>query len=422
MVRASAIGDRAPLSLMALVAALVLLPLARIAFMAPEPGPLQSFLRFAHIPLVELGLITLMLREGGSLRAACRPTAPAIALLAGLWLAAMAVSTALSDHPGPALSKNVEYLIHALFFLVLLKAGYSARQVRCVAIAAVGALLVYLVALAVILVLAPPPDGLWRYAMPGFRNVRHLDYWLGAVLAGLLAARLTLRQGVFAGWRGHIADMAALAFWFALFWTGGRGAALAALLAGGLVVYGSGRIGGAAGPVRQAAIMLLAMALAVAFPVDEPSFGILRFLEESRFATLNAFSSGRLAIWDEAIRLWLNAPLFGLGAGQAVLHMQASHGVFLQPHNVALQWLMAWGLAGAAPALGLLARQVLRAWRVTMATGSPGGIFALALVLATAANALIDGTLYHPYPVFLFAVFLALGLLPRAIAESEGVA
>jgi len=407
MARASAMPDRTPLSLKALVAALLLLPLLRIGFMVPEPGPVESFLRFAHIPLVELGLIALMLREGGGLVAACRPSSRGVGLLAGLWLAAMAVSTLLSDHPGPALSKNAEYLIHALFFLVLLGAGYSTRQLRIVVVAAVVSLLLYLVAMAVIVAfIAPPPDGLWRFAMPGFRNVRHLDYWLGAVLAGLLAARFAARDESFAGWRGHAADLTALAVWFALFWSGGRGAVLAALLAVGLVVCRTGLGGKMRLAGRQAVIAVLAMALSVAFPLDEPSFGIVRFLD--KYESLNVMTSGRLDMWAEAIRLWLDAPLFGIGAGQAALQMERARGVFLHPHNAILQWLLAWGLTGALPACIVLGRLLWRAWRKTVARAAPARVFALALALAIAANAMIDGSLYHPYPVFLFAAFLAM--------------
>jgi len=147
-------------------------------------------------------------------------------------------------------------------------------------------------------------------------------------------------------------------------------------------------------------------ALSVAFPLDEPSFGIVRFLD--KYESLNVMTSGRLDMWAEAIRLWLDAPLFGIGAGQAALQMERARGVFLHPHNVVLQWLLAWGLTGALPACIVLGRLLWRRWREMTADAAPARVFALALALAIAANAMIDGSLYHPYPVFLFAAFLAM--------------
>jgi O-antigen ligase len=104
---------------------------------------------------------------------------------------------------------------------------------------------------------------------------------------------------------------------------------------------------------------------------------------------LRTGSSGRDGLWIKALELWQEHPLLGVGGNNFVTSepwLLNGH-----PHNLPLQWISEWGVAGLLAMLLLvpLAVQCYRHRRIMPA-------FALSAVVSVGVDALFSGVLDYP--------------------------
>lgn len=104
---------------------------------------------------------------------------------------------------------------------------------------------------------------------------------------------------------------------------------------------------------------------------------------------LRTGSSGRDGLWIKALELWQEHPILGVGGNNFV----TSNPWFLNshPHNLPLQWISEWGIAGLLAMLLLvpLAVQFYRHRQIMPA-------FALGAVIAVGVDALFSGVMDYP--------------------------
>ena len=333
-----------------------------------------------------------------------------------LWLLASLMTLNTAVEPGQASHKYVQYLLHFLFTLGLF--SFLAKEKQAVSTLYMTLLLSLYLMLGVFIILtavmSQQPDFNWKGHLPGFSNVRHLDYLLAVMLSATVMLPYILKNEC----RGlsqafFLATLFLL--WLLLCWTGGRGSILSAFLATGLCLFVMRKHI----LTRKLVITFLAAMIAGALvslflPVPHHSYGLFRFSPE-QLGGVNQYSSNRFSIWLESLELWLASPWFGIGAGQTLYVLaRAASSQFVQPHNVVVQALLAWGVVGGLPFLAVLGGSLWSAFRhiEQRMTQNPSAIAGLAIMLTIAANAMIDGTLYHPMPTFLFLIGMGLALTP----------
>ena len=410
--KATVAGMRPGIAILAF--AMLLVPMFNgLLFWTPESAPLSvgmdrlRFFGFAFLAF-EVVAIFVAMRGGPVLprQLAAAPVAVRFGLAA---VAAIAFGTAIfaATVPAVALLRTVSWCVHLLFGLSVAAIVASAARVevlRLAAALAAGSILYIAVVVAYVASRTQPDAIEWIAAMPGYNNVRHMGYYLAATYGlalGLAIIRLPISRH-HAGLAGAVALAAAAA----LCWSGTRGgiAAVVAAVAVQLVAgRGTWRI-----PLIALTMATLAggAVLSQVHSVDDASFGIARFEDKSQ-GGLETASNGRAAIWRDTITAIGVRPLFGHGEGQTSFVVEAALGAYVHPHNVVLQMLLAWGIAGGGIALALVAW----AWlRVNAATRrGPDARLPFHLMASTlVAYAFIDGTLFHPQPLMLAA--LAVGV------------
>lgn len=247
----------------------------------------------------------------------------------------------------------------------------------------------------------------WASALPGFISVRHFGSWTGAVAAGLLASLLFSTQPRWVGWRQAAYVLAAAL----TIWSGTRGAifgmavAMGALILLGRRVPGSRAIGIAAGLTGIACIVAWICA-----PRGLPEFLLWTAGND---ASADMMTGGRLALWSATIARWLQSPVFGWGSGSIFWEVYVGW-AHTQPHNVILQFLISWGIVGAAGGLWLLGRAIVAVSQ--FAAGQRRLYPALAVLFCLLAMSLIEGMLH--YPRFIEPIFALLAMLLAARQRS----
>lgn len=120
-------------------------------------------------------------------------------------------------------------------------------------------------------------------------------------------------------------------------------------------------------------------------------------------------TSGRTELWEKAIKLWSEQPIWGIGGNHFSLY--PPNYISAHPHNILIQWFSEWGLAGVLVFL-LLCPLVYTVFKYRCNI-SP---FILAAVVALAVNALFSGVLVYPVSqiLALFPLAWAMAQLPTA--------
>ncbi len=264
-----------------------------------------------------------------------------------------------------------------------------------------------LVALAMLTIwrfqLPPPaasvPGGVieWGSALPGFINVRHFGSWTGAIAAGLMLALLY-------GEEGEDRRLSSLAYLLAAgltCWSGTRAAILAMAVVALVALVSLRRWPERARLVHVAGLSALALGLALLLLPDDPVF----YLYASGDAQdANAATGGRLALWHATFARWQDAPLFGWGSGSTFWEVFVGW-THTQPHNVVLQFLISWGVVGAAGGLWLLGRAIVATHRTGMGDAAlrplTGMLYSLLFM------SLLEGMLHYPRFIMMIAVGFA---------------
>lgn len=250
----------------------------------------------------------------------------------------------------------------------------------------------------------------WFSRFPFVGHARHAGYnMLVAVLAGvfLLLSEPLPRQRVFIG--SALFLVAAC-----LFWLGGRGSMLSALVALGVVFVW----------VRQKLIIdrrllvitlsvvvcaVIAAHFAAAFSWNGVSNSIGRSVAAEN---ANGLSSGRLTIWLYSLAAIRDDWFLGLGS-QGYLFIPGKLRSTAMPHNVIVQFLVEWGVMGTLLFLSLFLyglRQIFMRLRKSTLLINAEILSAATIVIALAVHGLTDGTFYHGKASFYMALCFAVCL------------
>lgn len=238
----------------------------------------------------------------------------------------------------------------------------------------------------------PPADSvpggriMWPSAIPGFISVRHFGSWSGAIAAGAMVALLYDREAR----RLPTAALYLLAAGLTC-WSGTRAAVLAMAVVALVMLVSLRRLPEWRAMALVAGLSLVAFAAAEALaPAGLSEFSL--FAREN-MQTMNGVTSGRIDLWRETWARWREAPLFGWGTGSVFWEVDVgwSH---TQPHNVILQFLISWGIVGAAGGLWLLGRAIGATHRT--GTGDPALRPLTAMLHALLFMSLLEGMLHYP--------------------------
>ena len=146
-------------------------------------------------------------------------------------------------------------------------------------------------------------------------------------------------------------------------------------------------------------------------------FFALQYIVPEFFANtvLRSDSSGRVELWLKTLQLWRENPILGVGGNNFI----TSNPWILNghPHNIPLQWLSEWGVAGLLASLLLIPFAILffRHRQVLP-------VFVWGAAIAVSVDALLSGVMVYPLSqmlgLWLFAWLIA--LLPRQSSVANG--
>jgi O-antigen ligase len=370
---------------------------ALVTWVAVEPTPLRTFTLYTALPIVaaELFVIIVALREGliGWLRQSRMP-ALAIAALAGWLVIAFVTSGFLAPSKPAAIRWTVHLAIHLAF-------GFSVAHLACRTVrirdliacylAGFGAYMIVFVAFAVT---AWGSRTDWIHNLPAAIHIRHV---------GIYAAAMTgISIGAMAGARSRIAwicttFMASTGFALGM-WTGSRGMVLSvvgATMLSAILISAMRRIT----VLGTAALSLAAGIVAAAwFPV--PNGDMMGVTRQVTATTQHELTTGRVQIWVNVLDAIGHRPFLGYGPAQ--MPIVAPFADMGQPHNLILQILLDWGIAGLVCVL-ILAFYYAR--RAVPALHKEGGRLAAPFMgmISLLALSMIDAAMFHVLPISIFA-------------------
>lgn len=356
----------------------------------------ERFVRARSVPVAgaELFVIALAFREGmlSTLRSGRWPKAVLIAA-AGLLLIAL-TTAAFAPDPRKALMLTGYWIIHVLFgFAVVQLCGRRMRPAHLIRAYLAGFVLFTAVFILFVLQIPDTSRFDWTRGLPAGTHIRHLGYYAAAII-GLCAGIMAVADRR-APWAAAFA-VATLACGFA-FWTGSRGtiaAAAGGLVIGLIVVPAARKARCWAGMIGSAAT---GAAIVYWLPSPAANMGFARTIEASAGDNI---ATGRTEMWRIVLERIMERPLFGYGEGQ--MRSVATYSVMVQPHNVLLQTMLAWGAIGTLCILFLALAYARRAIPAVRSDGNE--LAAPFLAMATlAAFSLFDGALFYALPISMFA-------------------
>lgn len=246
----------------------------------------------------------------------------------------------------------------------------------------------------------------WASALPGFISVRHFGSWTGAIAAGLMVALLYGKKEP-----DRRTSLLYLLGAGLTCWSGTRGGVLAMAVVALIALVGLRRLPDTRALLHVSGLSALALLGAIIFSTGLPEFAL--FLKED-VASAGAMAAGRLELWHDTFFRWLAAPLFGWGSGSTFWEVNIGW-AHTQPHNVVLQFLISWGIVGAAGALWLLGRAIGATYRVGMQDDRLRPL--AATLYALLFMSLLEGMLY--YPRFIMVIMIGFAILLSECAWRE---
>ncbi len=323
-----------------------------------------------------------------------------------LIFAVFASSLQVSEYPLRSVTISIITSIHLLFaFSIFHLLRRSHIEDLRPFIMLLGAGLISLAALTIWRFALPPPASMvpggvieWGSALPGFISVRHLGSWTGAIAAGFLVMILYGEEKSRVSWvQGLYFLSAAMTVW-----SGTRAAILAMVVTTMILVAAKRKLPSIHAIGVTAMLTGAAMTAAwVLLPYDDPSF--LLFAPADA-VTASSMSGGRLDLWAATFQKWQTAPLLGLGSGSTFWEVYVGW-PHTQPHNALLQFLISWGIVGAAAALWLLGRAITTVHSVAVRSASL--LPMIAILYALLIMSLLEGMLHYPRFIMLIIVIIA---------------
>jgi O-antigen ligase len=349
-------------------------------------------------------------------------TASQIAIL--VWLATLAyVNLAVAPFGYGARLFVLVMLMHGLFALALvdrLAFGWAGLQDRLLIAVGWGALTYCVVAYGLLWTVRDLSAFDWWQPGVGVSHVRQFAFYgvtCAAIGAGLAAsiASSSGRVRVFTSFL-FIAVGGGMCLW-----SGGRAAAGALLLTLALAVAIS-----APGTRKRAAWIIATAAVAGTGLslgwLPHETYGLPRILnsvQPNDAGGLRQYTTGRTQIWVETLQLWAERPLMGYGMGQFKFLVPAAVSTYTHPHNAPIQFLFQWGLVGTAAVL-VMARKAIVEYAATIrAPDSSAGKVAVCLLTGHGAMSMLEGNLFHTYPVSI--VILALAVLGTLQNKAQSI-
>lgn len=315
-----------------------------------------------------------------------------------VWLAiAWASALAIAPRPDIAGMRTAIWILHLLFGVAVFRFGESgALKPEFFARAILAGFAAYAALLAIFVVqLADPYRFNWASGGPGMPYLRHIGYYCAAVvglgMGALVVTRTRRAWGLTTLCMGGAVAMAC--------WSGTRGTFFAVISAYVIALL-------ALPLMREWKVawgLVASLAGGIAFSLLLPAYnnvmGIFR-VASALSPSSEDIGSRRFEVWERTLGLVSGRPFFGHGEGQ--LKFLISQDLALpQPHNLELQLLFAWGLAGAV-AIALPA--ILLVSRMSMPLREQGTLQSSAMgALTLLTYAQIDGTLFHVHPLAIFA-------------------
>lgn len=326
--------------------------------------------------------------------------------LYALILVAFASALRAIHYPSDAVIRTELYVVHLAFGLATcsLLAKMPEAALDRLAWWLVGGVVGYLLLLFPYVVQKESVPGFdWGWFGLAVHNIRQVGFFLAPAIVISLA--LSLNDGRIT----RTAMIVVTILMFAVtFWSGTRGVIFAvgsALLAAPIVLpFGTSfRLW-----VTAAASALIGVPLSLLHVVDHPAFGFIKRVSNTPGDSL---TSGRAELWANSIELIPQRPFLGYGESEFRYAAEAALGIYGHPHNAPLQFAVQWGIPAA---ILLLVMTAVLTWKATEATRRLRTLapFWLALV-ALLAYSLIDGAFYHPYPIMMFALCMAVMLTRR---------
>jgi hypothetical protein len=378
--------------------------------------------RLLELPFVacEMVVLHIALKRGFRDRDVWQPLPRDVKIAAGLLLIGLTVSSVfVSKSPAASVSISIFTVVHVRFAAAVY---YLTRRDRLagvhtfvplLALGLIGLLLVTAWRFSFPPPLKDVPGGTieWPSALPGFISVRHFGTWTSAAAAGLLASLLYAEKR-----DPRIEALYVLTVW-ATAWSGTRAGLLAIALVGAVMVLSLRRL-----PKFDA--MLVIGSLTIVAVV----FGMLTAPTDKGFWLYHpsvpgdesiAGGDGRMELWTATLNKWAQAPLFGWGSGSTFWEVHALNWSHTQPHNVVLQFLVSWGVVGAAGALWLIGRAIAAVHRP--GTANPDLRPIVGVLYALLLQSLLEGMLHYPRFIMVIMIGFAVILAQRSLDREAAV-
>jgi len=280
---------------------------------------------------------------------------------------------------------------------------------------------------------------------PGFSNIRHFGYyalWIIPFGLGPLATLRKLPKNFSRGFAVLGGATAVVAFAMMLF-SGGRGPLLGlAVAAAGMLLLGLVRVSWRTSLITMS-LFVFGTIGAMAVPGEHLHMGLGRITRSLGLAdfmlttekTLNVApagqplqsqvtasnnlvsmlqkaSSGRLDIWKNTLRDLQGRIWLGVGPDGYMFLSHPGAETTVQPHSFLVQCLVEWGIVGAMAAWAMIGVILWRVRRtIRFDREAPDNLLRVSAVgglLATLGLGLVDGPLYHAFPLMLFFVTVVL--------------
>jgi len=278
-----------------------------------------------------------------------------------------------------------------------------------------GGCLVY-AGLAAAFALSPHEPGFdWQYFGLAVANVRQVGFYMVVGTLAAVGCAMDARST-----KAIMLTVAAVLMMTLSFWTGSRGAAIAAIAAiiAGCIAFPHLR------SIRNASIALVPIPAGalLSSPLPRPMvvFGVDRMISSLKASTPDAISGFRLRMWEEAWQAFLHRPWIGYGEAQFGIVAPQPQAAYLHPHNIILQLLVQWGSIGAGfvAALAIIAGIRIRS---ALRTHDGGVVPAFLVCVGLLVFSFYDGAMFHTYPVMMFAFALAFLVASAPEARVAGV-
>lgn len=322
---------------------------------------------------------------------------PLLLLIAGALFGASVIAPDLSG----GMMRSMISLLHLLF-------GLSVFHLTCLwrpaglfglwRLLTLGALAYVLLLILYVFSIDDPVEYPWKHLGLGVVNVRHAGFFLAIGAAGGLTATALESDR---RWQAIGLAIATLCL-AACFWSGSRGSVLAllAMIGSGMLLYP--RLRHLRFPGASAIALVGGALLSLCHVPPDSHFGLLRILFSAEGSGADAISSGRLTLWNAALRKGMEHPLTGFGEGQFhALIPEAQRSGVHHPHNIVVQIFFQWGLIGLVCCAALGAGLWLRLHKATRQ--APELLPGMLVVNMLLFYALYDGVFFFAYPVMALA-------------------